>query len=52
MNIINYLCESEINSINNDRNKRVRPSTRYFMNKLHNVHPGKKLPGDALCKQW
>lgn len=44
MNIDKYLLESEINNMNNDRMKRVRPTTRSLMNK----HPGEKLPADDL----
>ena len=48
MNIDKYLLESEINNMNNDRMKRVRPTTRSLMNKLTTIHPGEKLPADDL----
>ena len=45
MNIDKYLLESEINNMNNDRMKRVRPTTQSLMNKLP-IHPGEKLPAN------
>ena len=47
MCIDKYLLESEIN-MNNDRMKRVRPTTQSLMNKLPTIHPGEKLPANEL----
>ena len=46
MNIDKYLLESEINNMNNDRMKCVRPTAQSLMNKLPTIHPGEKLPAN------
>ena len=48
MNIDKYLLESEINNMNNDRMKCVRPTAQSLMNKLPTIHPGEKLPANKL----